>query len=330
MSIAVTGSIATDQLMHFPGRFADQIVPEQLDRLSLSFLVDEMVLKPGGVAGNISYALGVLGQSPLLVGAVGNDFGEYRERLERHGVDCAAVLVCPDVHTGRFICTTDDDMRQIASFYTGAMAHSREISLAPFAGRVDLVLIGANDPEAMLRHTDECRELGIPFAADPSQQLARMEGPEIRRLVDGARYLLSNDYEWELLLKKTGWTAEEIGDRVGIRITTHGENGAEIHGGPDGIVKVGVVPATATVDPTGVGDGFRAGFLAAVAGGLSLERAAQLGSLVAVYVLETDGPQEWRWDTPSAMERLRGAYGSEAASEIAAVVSSPPNGTFVE
>ncbi|WP_219416137.1 carbohydrate kinase family protein [Pseudonocardia nigra] len=305
--------------MHFPGRFVDQLVMDQLDRLSLSFLVDDMVIRPGGVAGNIAYALGVLGQSPLLVGAVGADFGEYRSRLEAHGVDCSAVLVCKDVNTARFVCTTDDDMRQIASFYTGAMARSREIAIAPLVERgVDLVLIGADDPEAMLRHTDECRELGLPFAADPSQQVARMDGPEIRRLVEGARYLLSNDYEWELLLQKTGWTEADVAERVEIRVTTHGEKGVEIHGPQT--LKVGVVPETGKVDPTGVGDAFRAGFLAAVSGGLSLERAAQLGSLIAVQVLETDGPQEWTWDRTSGLARLRDAYGPDAAAEIEAVL----------
>jgi adenosine kinase len=312
--IAVTGSIASDQLMHFPGRFVDQLVMDQLDRLSLSFLVDDMVIRPGGVAGNIAYALGVLGQSPLLIGAVGADFGEYRARLEAIGVDCSGVIVHDDVNTARFVCTTDDDMRQIASFYTGAMARSREISLAPLADRVDLVLIGASDPEGMLRHTDECRELGIPFAADPSQQLARMSGPEIRRLVEGAKYLLTNDYEWELLLQKTGWLEADVASRVEIRITTHGEKGVEIYG-PE-TLKVGVVPETGKVDPTGVGDAFRAGFLAAVSGGLSLERAAQLGCLIAVQVLETDGPQEWTWDRAVARTRLGDAYGPTAAAEI--------------
>jgi adenosine kinase len=305
--------------MHFPGRFVDQLVMDQLDRLSLSFLVDDMVIRPGGVAGNIAYALGVLGQSPILVGAVGADFGEYRTRLEANGVDCSAVLLCEDVNTARFVCTTDDDMRQIASFYTGAMARSREISLAPLVERgLDLVLIGANDPDAMLRHTDECRELGIPFAADPSQQLARMEGPQIRRLIEGAKYLLTNDYEWELLLQKTGWTESDVAERIDIRVTTHGEKGVEIHG-PE-TLKVGVVPETGKVDPTGVGDAFRAGFLAAVAGGLSLERAAQLGSLIAVQVLETDGPQEWTWDRTDALDRLRDAYGPDAATEIERVL----------
>ena len=323
MPIAVTGSIATDHLMHFPGRFADLLMAEQLERVSLSFLVDDLVIKRGGVAGNIAYALGALGQAPLLVGAVGADFADYRGRLEEVGVDCSGVHECDDVHTARFLCTTDDDMRQIASFYTGAMARAREISLAPLAARasgLDMVLIGANDPEAMLRHTDECRELGLAFVADPSQQLARMEGPEIRRLVTGARYLMTNDYEWELLLNKTGWTEEQVAEQVDVRVTTHGEKGAQVVPRDGTEIFVGVVPETARVDPTGVGDGFRAGFLAAAAGGLSLERSAQLGSLIAVHVLETDGPQEWTWQRDQALVRLGNAYGPEAAEEIAAVV----------
>ncbi|GAA4546880.1 carbohydrate kinase family protein [Pseudonocardia xishanensis] len=323
MRIAVTGSIATDHLMHFPGRFADQLVADQLDRISLSFLVDELTIKRGGVAGNIAYALGVLGQAPVLVGAVGADFADYRSWLERHGVDTSGVHVFDDVHTARFVCTTDDDMRQIASFYAGAMSRARLIELQPVADRtggLDLVLIGANDPEGMLRHTDECRQRGIPFAADPSQQLARMDGPEIKRLVSGAKYLLTNDYEWELLLQKTGWTADDVAAEVEIRITTLGEKGVQIVGRDGVALEVGVVPETAKVDPTGVGDAFRAGFLAGTAQGLSLERAAQLGSLVAVYVLETDGPQEWRWDRAAALLRLEGAYGPEAAREIAAAL----------
>jgi adenosine kinase len=229
------------------------------------------------------------------------------------------VHVFPDVQTARFMCTTDDDMRQIASFYAGAMARAREIDLAALP-RPELVLIGANDPAGMLRHTEQCRELGIPFAADPSQQLARMEGPEIRRLVDGARYLFSNDYEWELLLQKTGWTEADVAGRVDIRITTHSEKGVEIVDRDGGALKVGVVPETGRVDPTGVGDAFRAGFLAGVTGGLSLERGAQLGCLIAVQVLETDGAQEWTWDRARALERLRDAYGPDAAEEIAGAV----------
>jgi adenosine kinase len=319
--IAVSGSIATDHLMHFPGKFADLMVADQLDRMSLSFLVDDLVIRRGGSAANIAFGLGVLGRAPLLVGAVGPDFAEYREWLEAHGVDCSGVLVCDDVHTARFVCTTDDDMRQIASFYTGAMARSREIGLAPLRERgLDLVLIGASDPEGMLRHTAECRELGIPFAADVSQQVARMDGPELRRLVEGAQYLMTNDYEWELLQKKTGWTDKDVAERVDVRITTLGEHGALITGRDIDEITVGVVPETGKVDPTGVGDAFRAGFLAGTAGGLSLERAAQLGSLIAVQVLETEGGQEWPWDRAAGVQRLSEAFGPDAAAEIEKVL----------
>lgn len=315
MPVAVTGSIATDHLMHFPGKFAEQLVADQLDRISLSFLVDGLAIRKGGSGANIAFGLGVLGQAPLLVGAVGGDFGDYRAWLEAHGVDCSAILVCDDVHTARFVCTTDDDMRQIGSFYTGAMARSRAIRLAPLRERVHLALIGASDPDSMVLLTQECRELGIPFAADVSQQVTRMDGPEIRQLVEGARYLMTNDYEWDLLLQKTGWTADEVTDVVDIRITTLGEHGVRIVG-RDVDLTVGVVPEKEKVDPTGVGDAFRAGFLAGTSGGLTLERAAQLGSLIAVQVLETDGGQEWVWDRAAGLERLRDAYGSAAAAEI--------------
>lgn len=323
MPIAVTGSIASDNLMHFPGKFSEQILAEQLDRISVSFLVDDLTIRRGGVAGNIAFALGVLGQNPVLIGAVGADFAEYRKVLDDLGVDTSGVHTHDDVHTARFVCTTDDDMRQIASFYTGAMAKSKEIELAPIAERVggfDLVLIGASDPDAMLRHTDECRAQGYPFLADPSQQLARMEGPEVKRLIEGATYLVTNDYEFELLLKKTGWTAEEIGAKVGTRITTFGERGALIVEADGTETRIDVVPPTELVDPTGVGDAWRAGFLTALGAGLSLERSAQLGALIATYVLESDGPQEWTWDRDAALIRLRAAFGDAAADEIRAVL----------
>src|SRR3989440_8297557 len=185
MKIAVTGSIATDHLMHFPGRFAEQLLPDQLHKVSLSFLVDDLVVRRGGVAANIAFGMAQLGLRPVLVGAVGADFADYRSWLERHGVDCDSVHVSDVAHTARFVCSTDDDMCQIASFYAGAMSEARNIELGPVVDRlggVDLVLISANDPAAMLRHTQECRERGYPFAADISQQLARMPGSDVRSL----------------------------------------------------------------------------------------------------------------------------------------------------
>ena len=319
MTIAVTGSIATDHLMRFPGRFSEQLLAEHLQKVSLSFLVDDLVVHRGGVAGNMAYAIGVLGGTPLLVGAAVVDFTEYREWLESAGVDCDHVLISDTQHTARFVCTTDLDMAQIASFYPGAMSQARNIALAGVvaaAGQPELVIVGANDPDAMFAHTDECRALGLAFAADPSQQLARLGGEEIRRLVDGATYLFSNDYEWDLMLSKTGWTDADVLAQVGLRVTTLGADGVDIVAADGTTLHVGVVPETAQVDPTGVGDAFRAGFLTGRGAGLDLERSAQLGSLVAVLVLETTGTQNWTWDLGIAEERLAGAFGGEAASEI--------------
>ncbi|NUS45535.1 MAG: carbohydrate kinase family protein [Mycobacteriaceae bacterium] len=325
MTIAVSASIATDHLMRFPGKFSDALVAEQLDHVSLSFLVSDLTVRRGGVAGNICYTLGLLGSEPLLVGAVGADFGDYREWLESHGVDCSAVLVSDKAHTARFVCTTDEVMAQLASFYPGAMSEARDISMIQLAEQSspELVLIGANDPEAMLRHTDECRALHLPFAADPSQQLALLDGDRIVRLIDGAAYLFSNEYEWGLLKQKTGLRAAEVQAKVGIRVTTLGAGGVDIVDEQGAAVHVDVVPEQRKVDPTGVGDAFRAGFLAGRAKGLGLERSAQLGNLVAVLVLETDGPQEWTLDRDSAHERLAAAYGADAADEIAAAVLRP-------
>ena len=217
MKIAVSGSIATDHLMHFPGRFADQLIADQLHQVSLSFLVDDLVLRRGGVAANITFGMAQLGLRPVLLGAVGADFGDYRSWLERHGVDCDSVHVSEVAHTARFVCTTDQDMCQIASFYAGAMSEARNIEIAPVAARLgglDLVVIGPDDPAAMLRHSQECRDRGYAFAADPSQQLARMDGAEVLSLIDGAQYLVTNDYEKSLLQSKTGLTDEQILDRV--------------------------------------------------------------------------------------------------------------------
>ncbi|AIJ25224.1 carbohydrate kinase family protein [Amycolatopsis methanolica] len=318
--IAVSGSIATDHLMHFPGRFAEQLVADQLHRISLSFLADDLVVRRGGIGANIAFGLGVLGVKPVLVGAAGADFADYRSWLERHGVDASGVLISELAHTARFVCTTDDDLNQIATFYAGAMAEARNIELGPIADRVGgigLMLIGPDDPDGMLRHAEECRQRGIDFAVDPSQQLARMNGEQARRFVAGARYLFTNDYEWELLLQKTAWSEADVLDHVGIRITTLGEKGVEIVGKDGLALEVGAVPELAKADPTGVGDGFRAGFLAGLNADLSLERSAQLGSMIAVLVLETVGTQEWTLDRESALTRIGAAFGPDAAAEIA-------------
>src|SRR3954464_10800903 len=320
MKIAVTGSIATDHLMHFPGRFAEQLLADQLHKVSLSFLVDDLTVRRGGILRHIAFVMGPLGLRPVLVGAGGADFADYRSWLTRHGVDCDSILVSEIAHTARFVCTTDDDMNQIASFYAGAMSEARNIELSPVAARLgglDLGIIGANDPMGMIRHTEECRELGIPFAADISQQLAIMPGSEIRKLVDGAAYLLTNEYEKELLESKTGLTTELLLDKVGILITTLGKDGSVIRSRTlDAEIRVPAIRGVQTVDPTGVGDGWRSGFFAALSWGLGLERAAQVGSMVAALVLETVGPQEYTIQPDEFAKRIADTYGDAAADEI--------------
>ncbi len=321
MKIAVTGSIATDHLMHFPGRFAGQLLADQLDKVSLSFLVDDLVVRRGGVAANIAFGMACLGLNPILLGAVGADFADYRSWLERHGVDCDSVHVSEVAHTARFVCTTDEDLCQIASFYAGAMSEARNIELRPVADRVgglDLVLISANDPAAMIRHSEESRDRGYPFAADPSQQLARMSGEAILQLVDGARYLLTNEYEKSLLENKTGLSDGQVLDRVAVRVTTLGKDGVEITGRGMDRIHVPVAQDVKVNDPTGVGDGFRAGFFAALSWGLGLERAAQVGSLIAALVLESVGPQEYEVRPDLFVKRLGESYGDAAADEVRA------------
>ncbi len=318
MRIAVTGSIATDNLMTFPGRFAEQFVAEKLSKISLSFLVDGLEIRRGGVAANIAFGLGCLGLRPLLVGTVGDDFGDYRRWLDDHGVATDLVRTSRAFHTARFVCTTDADLNQIASFYPGAMSEDASLDLSVLAGQADLVLVGAGDPAAMLSLTQQCRDLQIPFAADTSQQLAILEGDQIRQLLGDASYLFSNEYEASLTEQKTGWTADEVTARVGTRVTTLGADGVRVDRRGEQPIVVGPVKDVNPVDPTGTGDAFRAGFLAAVAWGFGLERAAQLGNLMAIRALETTGPQEYAIEPAGLVARCRTSYGDTAADELAA------------
>jgi adenosine kinase len=326
VSLLVTGSIATDHLMSFPGKFSDSLVVDQLDKIALSFLVDDLEVRRGGCAANICFGLGNLGLRPVLVGAVGEDFVEYRSWLVRHNVDCESVRVSQTKHTARFVCTNDSTMAQIASFYAGAMSEARDIELAPVVSRVgdpSYVLVGPNDPEAMVRHTEECRERGYPFIADPSQQLAFGNGEMIRDLIDGAAILFSNEYESALIQKKTGWSAAEVLQRVGTWVVTLGAAGVRVEQQGVEPVLVAAVPEIEKVEPTGVGDAFRAGFLAALEWGLTLERAAQLGCLLAVYVVEKVGTQEYTLHQAAFLRRFAETYGEDAAAELTGHLHTP-------
>ncbi len=324
MRIAVTGSIATDHLMMFAGKFTDTLIAEKLDKVSVSFLVGDLEIRRGGVAGNISYGLGRLGLEPLLVGSVGQDFAEYAAWLTAHGVDISGVRTSETRHTARFTATNDETGNQIASFYPGAMGEDSEIDIISLAraNTVDLVVIGAGDPAAMQQFTADCRAAGLAFAADFSQQVAFLDGDSMRALIEGAAYLFCNEYEEAVIEQKTGWSSEDILDRVETRIITLGAAGARAERKGAEPVVVGPVKDATFVEPTGAGDAFRSGFLAATAWGLSTERAIQLGNLMAVHALETVGPQEYELIAAALADRAKHSYGDEAAAAIAARLPS--------
>ena len=320
MKIGVAGSVGLDHLMTFSGKFTDSFVAGSLEKVSLSFLVDSLDVRRGGCAANICYGMGVLGLNPVLIAAVGKDWADYEAWLSRHGVDTSHALISTTLYTAHFMVTTDDDLNQIASFFPGAMSEARNIELAPImekTGRFDMVVISPDDPQAMLHHSDVCRTEGIAFAADPSQQMARMSGEEIKLLIDGASYLFLNEYELALAMQKTGWSDREILEHVKIRVVTLGSKGAKVESAAGEFVQVGVPQEKSKTDPTGVGDSFRSGFIAGLAWGLNHERCAQLGSLIATYVIETMGTQEYRFTSAEFLARFEQTYGAQAASEIA-------------
>jgi adenosine kinase len=271
--------------------------------------------------------MGLLGLQPVLVGAVGSDFADYDAWLTRHGVDTASVHWSQVKQTARFVCTTDNANNQIASFYSGAMAEAADIELAPVVRRVDavdLVVIGPDDPTAMVRHTEECRAAGHRFAADPSQQLAWADGAMIRGLVDGADLLFTNEYEAALLRQKTGWDTGEVLARVGTWVVTRAANGVQVLQAGAEPIEVIAVPETKPVEPTGGGDALRAGFVAGRSWGLSLERATQVGSAVATAAVEVVGTQEYDLPREPFLERFAEAFGADAADEVAAHLPTRP------
>jgi adenosine kinase len=289
MKLVVTGSIAYDYLMSFPGKFTEHFLAEHVHRVSLSFLVDTMDKRRGGCAPNIAYTLALLGERPYLMATAGQDFGEYRQWLDAAGVNTSLVKQLADKFSASFFCSTDIENNQIASFYTGAMANAAELSFRT-VDDPGLVIISPNDPAAMIQYAEECRSLEIPYIFDPGQQCTRMNGDELADGIAGAKLVICNDYEFELIRKKTGLSESDVLERAGVLIVTRGEHGSTIYT-PRDRTDVKAVKPHRIVDPTGVGDAFRGGLMKGMARGTSYPVAAQIGSVAATYVLEHLGGQ---------------------------------------
>jgi len=304
MDILLTGSVAFDYLMTFPGLFRDQILPERLEKISLSFLVDSMSRQRGGVAPNIAYNMALLGEHPRVMATVGEDFEDFRVFLEGAGIDTSLMEVVPGLFTASFFATTDQSNAQLASFYPGAMGDAARQSVVQVSPRPDLVIVSPNSPEAMTKFSRECRIANIPYLYDPSQQILRLDGTELSRDMDGAQFLFVNDYEFGLIVKKTGWELEQILEHVKTVVVTRGKDGADLYNNR-GQVYIPTVPERKIVDPTGVGDAFRGGFLAAYAHGWDWPLCGQVGSLAAVYCLEVKGSQNHTYTRKEFVERFR-------------------------
>jgi adenosine kinase len=307
MKIIVTGSIAFDYLMTFPGSFTDHLLPDQLQHVSLSFLVDTMERRNGGCAPNIAYSLALLGEHPTIMATAGVDFGEYRAWLNSVGVDTSLVKQATQKFTASFFCNTDLHNNQIATFYAGAMSDAHELSFYDIE-KPDLVIIAPNDPLAMVRHARECSELGIRYIYDPGQQCARSSGDEIREGIAGAAVLICNDYEFELIRNKTGMSQADIIDQRDAVIVTRGAAGSSIYH-HDQHIFIPAVPEQRIVDPTGVGDAYRGGLMKGMALGASWEVCGRLGSVAATYALEHVGglSHSYTWD--EFLARYEGFFG---------------------
>jgi adenosine kinase len=304
MNIVLTGSVAFDYLMTFPGYFKDHLLPDKLDSISLSLLVDSMVRSRGGIAPNIAYTMALLGQRPRVMATVGEDFAEYRLHLESLGVDTSLMKVIPSEFTASCFTNTDRANAQLVSFYPGAMNYASELSFYDLDEKPDLVVISPNSPEAMINYPKECQDLGIPYLYDPSQQIPRMKGEDLGSGVRGAEALMVNDYEFGMIQNATGMSESEIIENLRFMVVTRGKAGATITAEGEEY-HVPVVPPRQIVDPTGVGDAFRGGFLTGYAYGLDWEICGKMGALAATYCLEIRGTQEHKYTIDEFIQRFR-------------------------
>lgn len=315
MEVVVTGSVAFDYLMSFPGKFADHILPDQLHQISLSFLVESMNKQRGGTAPNIAFNLGLLGGRPMMMATAGEDFGSYRTWLEAHGVNTAATVEIPGEHCASFFVNTDQDQNQIASFYTGAMAYAGKLSFEEYAPTADIAIISPNDPGAMQKYVREAKQIGLKYIYDPSQQTIWLSGDDLLAGLDGCYMLTVNEYELGMIREKTGLTNAHIHEKAHAVLVTKGKEGSVLT--VDGEqYHIPIVPLRRMVEPTGAGDAYRAGLLRGIQLGLPWDICGRMGALASAYVLEEMGTQAHSYTAGQFVERYRRHFDDEGALDI--------------
>lgn len=306
----VAGSLAFDNIMDFPGHFKDHILTDKAHVINISFLVDRFTQQRGGCAGNIAYTLALLGEPPRVIGAVGDDFGDYLGWLIRHKIDVSGIQIFDDERTASCFITTDKANCQITGFHVGAMKRAREISFSQLAGKQAVIgVVAPDDPEAMMRHCREAREAGIPVLFDPSFQVTAMDGDYLKAADEGAWGLIVNDYEFAVFREKTGRSAEELRRAHHVIIVTYGADGSELLLADGATIKIPAAHAAAVVDPTGAGDAYRGGFVAGLVRGYDLEVCGRMGSLAAACCIEHYGTQSHRYTQEEFFGRYRQDFG---------------------
>ncbi len=308
MNIFISGSLAYDRIMDFPGRFADHILPDKIHILNVCFMVNGLTEKFGGTAGNIAYNLALLGERPLILATAGKDFGRYREWLARHQLPLDGIRLIPEEFTAGAYITTDQADNQITGFNPGAMKYRSLYSFDSVDAGQSIAIVSPGNLDDMLIYSQIYREKNIPYIFDPGQSIPMWSGERLAEMLTGASITICNDYELEMILKKTGWRLTDIIERCQVLITTLGEQGSRIRR-QDEERHIAAVPVNQVVDPTGAGDGYRAGLIKGLVMGKGLVEAAQIGACCASYAVEFYGTQEHSFTLEEFWARYETCFG---------------------
>jgi adenosine kinase len=317
MRIIVTGSLAWDYIMNFPGKFEDHILPDKVHTLTVSFLVDSMKKMRGGTAGNIAYSIALLGAKASIVSAAGQDFSDYSAFMREVSIDTKGIKVVPNEFTASCFINTDNKNNQIVAFYPGAVTHAREVTLASLGlEKNDWVIISPTDPDSMMMHTAECKKAGVSYIFDPGKQAPRLNKEQVLSGIDGCAVLIGNDYEFGMMAKMTGLTEEALINMAPITVMTRGGEGSRIYVRGQSTIEIPVAKPTTIADPTGAGDAYLGGLAVGLSKKLPLAATGRIAALCATYAIELKGCQEHGFTKEEFATRYQTVFGEKLPSLI--------------